>query len=146
MVPASRRKQIDAVASTIDIAPTLLDLAAIAEPAGVQGESLVATLTGGMAPMRTCALTENDDDFVPMKMRVLTTDRWKLVYYVNAEHGELYDRHADPAEMTNRWWHSDYAETRQRLLQMLLEQVICGQDMSNGRVQSPNPVPPKWNA
>ncbi len=143
--PQIVNRQITSVASTLDIAPTLLDLAQVTEPEGIQGQSLASTLIDATPAARSVALTENDDDFVPMKMRVLTTERWKLVYYVNQSDGELYDRHHDPTEMRNLWHHPEYLDIRQKLQSMLLEMVICAQDMRNGRVQSPNPAPPKWS-
>jgi arylsulfatase A-like enzyme len=93
---------VDTVASLLEVAPTVLDLAHIEEPEGVQGDSLAPVLAGQAAPKRTASLTENDDDFVPMKMRVLTTAGWKLVTYAGETYGELYDRHNDPDEVRNR--------------------------------------------
>ncbi len=84
------------VASTLDIAPTLLELAGVELPEGVQGHSMHAQLGGDLSPLRSAALSENDDDFVPMKIRVLTSARWKLVHYLNEPVGELYDRLNDP--------------------------------------------------
>jgi arylsulfatase A-like enzyme len=128
------------MASILDVAPTLLDAAGIEEPEGVQGCSLREALRGDAIPSRTAALTENDDDFVPMKMRVLTTMDWKLVYYCGEEFGELYDRRNDPDEMVNLWNDAGYAPQRAELKDMLLEEVMCSLDVSNGRRQSPHPL------
>ena len=59
-------ERIDGIASTLDIAPTLLEMAGIDEPEGVQGTSLAGVLSGAKSWTRRAALTENDDDFVPM--------------------------------------------------------------------------------
>jgi uncharacterized sulfatase len=130
---------VDSPSSTLDIAPTLLDLAGIEEPEGVQGSSQRAVLAGSSAPTRRAALTENDDDFVPMKMRVLTTAGWKLVYYAGKELGELYDRRSDPNEMINLWDDIGYAHRKAELMDILFEEVICSLDVSNGRRQTPHP-------
>ena len=45
--------------------------------AGVQGHSMRAQPGGDPSPLRSAHKDENDDDFVPMKMRVLTSARWK---------------------------------------------------------------------
>jgi len=135
----SAEGRVDTVASLLDVAPTILDWSHIAEPEGVQGGSLASTLAGQAAPRRTAALTENDDDFVPMKMRVLTTNDWKLVTYVGETYGELYDRHNDPDEMLNRWSNPDFAQIKAGLREMLFEEVMCSFDVINGRRQSPSP-------
>ena len=132
-------RQIDSMASTLDIAPTLLDVAGLEEPEGVQGCSLKEALSGEARTARTAALTENDDDFVAMKMRVLTTTDWKLVYYCGEELGELYDRRNDPHEMVNLWNDAGYAARRTELMGILLEEIMCGLDVSNGRRQPPHP-------
>ncbi|MBZ0291702.1 MAG: DUF4976 domain-containing protein, partial [Anaerolineae bacterium] len=134
------------IATTLDLSPTIIDFADAKEPEGVQGQSMRGLLTGQSGAFRHSALTENDDDFVPMKMRVLTTSQWKLVYYVGQNHGELYDREHDPQEMINLWNQDSYSAIKQQLLHRLLEEVIISQDMRNGRIQPPNPQPPKWGS
>lgn len=134
------------VASTLDIAPTLLDLAGVELPEGVQGHSMRAQLAAAAAPLRRAVLTENDDDFVPMKMRVLTTARWKLVHCLNEPVGELYDRVNDPGEMRNLWQEPQHAALRAQLTAQLLDEVVCSQEMRNGRRQSPSPTVPHWLA
>lgn len=134
----------DGIASTLDIAPTLLDFAGVPEPEGVQGVSMQPVLAGQAESVRRAALTENDDDFVPMRARTLTTRQWKLTYYLNQPHGELFDRIRDPNEMNNLWNDPASQPVRQQLIQALLEEVLCGIEMRNGRIQSPAPVVPKW--
>ena len=109
-------QQRQEVVSTLDIAPTLLELADVELPEGVQGHSMRAQLGGDPSPLRSVMLSENDDDFVPTKMRVLTSARWKLMQYLNEPVGELYYRINDPGEMRN------------------------------GRRQSPAPAVPHWIA
>ncbi|MCY4526547.1 MAG: DUF4976 domain-containing protein, partial [Anaerolineaceae bacterium] len=71
---------------------------------------------------------------------------WKLVHYLNGQPGELYDRANDPAEMTNLWSEAEYAPLRASLTARLLDEVICSQEMRNGRRQSPAPPVPHWLA
>ncbi len=139
-------QQRDEMASTLDVAPTLLDLVGVDLPEGMQGHSMRAQLGGAAEPLRDAVLTENDDDFVPMKMRVLTTRRWKLVHCLNEPVGELYDRVNDPGEMRNLWAEPQYAALRGELTTRLLDEVICSQEMRNGRRQSPATPVPHWKA
>ena len=135
---------LDGMASTVDIAPTLLDLAGVPEPDAVQGVSMRPALCAGEPLPRKAVLTENDDDFVPMRVRTLTTLEWKLSVYANQEQGELYDRADDPREQRNLWDDPAHAATRDSLRGVLLNEVLCSIETANGRVQKPAPRIPKW--
>lgn len=133
---------ITSVESTLDIAPTLLDLAGVPEPPAVQGVSLRPVLNG--LRRSAAALTENDDDFAAVRLRTLTTERWKLTYYLNHPMGELFDRVNDPLEMRNLWRDPQYEAVKIELLGRLLHQTLASIDMSNGRSQQPAAPIPKW--
>ncbi|NED98883.1 sulfatase family protein [Phytoactinopolyspora halotolerans] len=141
-VAAGRR--LDGVASTVDLAPTLLDYAGVEEPEGIQGVSMRAALDGTGSLPRDAALTENDDDFVPTRARTLTTRTWKLTWYCGSADGELYDRVGDPEERRNVWHEPVSEKVKTELLVQLLEQVACAVDTANGRRQPPSPPVPKW--
>ena len=137
-------QRIDSVESTLDIAPTILHLADIAEPEGVQGRSLWPLLRGADMPRRSVALVENDDDFAALRMRSIITPQWRLTYYLNQEWGELIDRDQDPLEMRNLWHDPAHAAVKQQLLIQLLDEVAASIDMRNGRRQKPSAPVPKW--
>lgn len=137
-------KRINGMASTLDIAPTLLDMVGINESEGVQGISMQGTLAGTDSWTRHATLTENDDDFVPMKSRTLTTATWKLTRYAGQEFGELYDRQNDPHEVRNLWSDSAYSAVKSELTEILMEEILCSFDVSNGRSQLPQPHATKW--
>ncbi len=150
-IPAGQR--IDGIASTVDLAPTLLDWASVPVPDTVQGISMRAALTDGKALPRDAALTENDDDFVPMRARTLTTRDWKITLYAGCDDGELYDRRHDPHELRNRWRDPQCFQIRQALLATLADHLICAVDGANGRIQHParpvarflpQPLPCDW--
>ena len=135
--PEIKQQRIDQVESVIDIAPTLLEMVGADEPEGTQGISLKEVLYGSAEPPRDAVMTENDDDFVPMQVRTLTTKDWKLTYYLNHSLGELYDRKRDPEEMTNLWQSAEHSDIKNELILRLLAEVIAATDLSNGRRQSP---------
>jgi arylsulfatase A-like enzyme len=137
-------KIINSVESTLDIAPTLLDMANIAEPEGVQGRSLKPVLRGDDLMRRSLALVENDDDFAALRMRSLLTPQWRLTYYLHQDWGELIDRKSDPLEMHNLWDNPAHAAVKQRLLLQLLQEITASIDMQNGRKQQPSAPVPKW--
>lgn len=125
------------MSSTVDLAPTLMDLVGLEEPDAMQGVSMRKALSGDGALPRDAVMTENDDDFVPMRARTLTTKKWKVTMYAGSNEGELYDREKDPDELHNLWDDPDCKDTKLRLLATLADHVVCAVDGSNGRVQSP---------
>ena len=135
---------IDPPASTLDIAPTLLDLAGIPEPEGVQGISFADAIRGTGAYTRSAALTENDDDRMPVRMRTLSTADWRLTAYAGGADGELYDRAADPEETHNRYDDAAFEPIRRELEAMLFEEVLCACDHANGSRQEPAPAATHW--
>lgn len=135
---------VNSVESTLDIAPTLLDIADIAEPEGMQGRSLMPLLSDPASPRPSVALVENDDDFAALRMRTLLTPQWRLTYYLNQTWGELIDRENDPLELSNLWHDPAHAAVKQELLLQLLHEITASIDMQNGRKQHPSVPPPKW--
>jgi arylsulfatase A-like enzyme len=135
---------IEQPASILDLAPTLLEMAGIDAGEGVQGVSCAAALRGAEGYARTAALTENDDDRLPVRMRTLTTAEWRLTVRAGSEEGELYDRRADPTESTNRFAEPGFAEVRRDLQAALFEELLCAYDNVNGRRQAPAPPVTHW--
>ncbi len=95
--------KVDQLVALVDVFPTMLELLDMPEEPGINGHSLVPTLSGERAPQRA---------FVPLSectweaKRGIRTDRWKYIrsydpglYPCDPE--ELYDLEADPGETTN---------------------------------------------
>ncbi len=135
---------IASVESTLDIAPTLLDMANIAEPESLQGRTLKPRLLDASLPSPSIALVENDDDFAALRMRSIITAQWRLTYYLNQDWGELIDREQDPQELRNLWHDPAHEPVKQELLLQLLQEVSASIDMQNGRKQRPSAPVPKW--
>jgi len=91
----------------IDIAPTVLDLAAIPVPASVDGRSFVPLLGpgGASAPWRQSFLAEHwflaTRPTLDRSFALVHAARWKYVEWYQGER-ELYDLLADPFELHNR--------------------------------------------
>jgi arylsulfatase len=137
---------IDSVESTLDIASTLLDMISISEPEAMQGKSLKTLLGGENQKRLSVVMTENDDDFAGVRMRTITTKRWRLTYYLNEPFGELIDRENDPNETHNLWNNPEYDSVKQDLFNQLMNEVLASIDMSNGRKQKPSAPIPKWRS
>lgn len=107
--------RIDALVELADLAPTVLESAAIASP-GAQGKSLWPLLRRDPNYRHKDAVYS---EFADIKMiRTLTH---KLVYYPNAAHGELYDLVADSNELSNRYDDPALAGVRRELTHRLLD-------------------------
>jgi len=94
---------IDAFALNVDVAPTLLELAGVETPEGMQGRSLVPLLDGEVDALREDVFTEHlwRNPRIP-RTEGLRTRGWKYIRYPDhPEYEELYDLTADPEEGQN---------------------------------------------
>ncbi len=105
-LPKSRRGSTeDAFALNVDLAPTMLDIAGVAVPQGMQGRSL-RPLLEGRAPgdWRTEFFYEHHSvaKRIP-PVEAVRTQRWKYIRWMepNPVSEELYDLQADPLEEKN---------------------------------------------
>ena len=117
-------------ALSIDLAPTLLDLAGTAPGNEFHGVSLRPLLEGTSADWRSSFLVEYYSDTVferifKMGYKAVRTENYKYIQYVNLENmNELYDLAADPYELRNVIRDSGYADivTKMQIeLQRLLD-------------------------
>ncbi|MES1240715.1 MAG: sulfatase-like hydrolase/transferase [Acidobacteriota bacterium] len=95
-VPAGRTQEC--LVRTADVAPTLLQLAGVPVPKGLDGESLLS-LSG-----KSCDRTSYSESFLPFfaykwyPLRALSTDRF---FYLHAPKSSLYQIPSDPDEKTD---------------------------------------------
>jgi N-acetylglucosamine-6-sulfatase len=95
------------MAQTIDLAPTILALAGIADTVPRDGVSLLPLLKGNSPPWRSSILIEYDSDTVfprilSMGYEAVRTERFKYIHYKELPGmDELYDLETDPFEMDN---------------------------------------------
>ena len=119
---------IDAMSLSIDLAPTLLELAQVNPIGEMDGVSLLPLLQGERPPSwRDSFLVEYNTDTVfprvyKMGYRAIRTHRWKYIHYYDL-HGmdELYDLRVDPYEMSNLMDAPDAAKTLKDLKAQLAE-------------------------
>jgi N-acetylglucosamine-6-sulfatase len=105
--PGSR---VGALVSSIDVAPTILELGAATISQQVQGTSFLPLLTNGTvrSTLRGSVLIENFSDDRPFPWvldadyKAIRTDRHKLIHWIqHPELDELYDLGEDPREESN---------------------------------------------
>lgn len=141
----------DTLVESIDLAPTLLELAGVGPLTGAEGASLKPVLDGqththkshifGLYGSEGIAYTEADVDEVDFpelmarphpwmhevtmrgRMAMVRTTDWKLVHYRSGE-GELYDLRHDPDELVNRYDDPAEAGIRAELTRALADFLL----------------------
>ena len=100
--------QIDELVVSVDIAPTVLDVAGAPIGDHIQGRSLVPLLLGTAENWRQSAFIEfytYENPFpwlLDMDYRAIRTDRYKYIHWMqHPDENELYDLEQDPYEMQN---------------------------------------------
>ncbi|MBX3224154.1 MAG: sulfatase [Labilithrix sp.] len=105
VVPGVAPKRIDVPRSTLDLAPTILELMGVDAKAttdggalGLEGKSLVSEWTSSSAPEERDVVLDlpmtSDND----KRRAIVHGTWKIIAYGKEETLRLYDLAADPEE------------------------------------------------
>lgn len=124
---------IDEFALSIDLSPTLLDLAGTAPAAPLDGRSLVPLLQGTTPQdWRSSFLVEYNTDTVFPRVRnmgykTVRTERWKYIRYNDLDGmDELYDLKVDPYEMRNLIGDPKLTPVRKRLCEELDQLLDAG--------------------
>lgn len=127
------------IVSLIDIGPTVLDWAGVEVPTRLEGGSLAATLREGEPGGRTAAYSE--DNYQIMRVE----ERYKMVYHIGQDLGELYDLEADPHELFNRWGDPDFAAIQTRIQGELLNWLARSTYWQSGhRCGESDTTPRRW--
>ena len=134
--PQSREGKVSsALASTVDIAPSVLERAGVGPYFGIQGKSLSACLDGS-DELRDSLLIEFNDALPrmgfdkPARVRTLVTDEWRMSMYGDQPWGELYHRNIDPKDTQNLWADSAYSAAKLELSMKLNQHLIDLMDPS----------------
>ncbi|CAG7615969.1 N-acetylglucosamine-6-O-sulfatase [Paenibacillus solanacearum] len=107
-------ERVDALASSLDFAPTLFDVLGVSPDLSLPGHSLMPSIAQGK-PVR---------EYVTLfglggAMGIRTEDR-KLWYHPHFKDGELYHLAEDPAELRNLYDDRDAADARRALFELML--------------------------
>jgi len=127
---AARGLVARAPACAMDLCPTLLELAGLEPPHGVQGRSLVPVLAGRIGGFDDRAILVEEQNHraipglpPPWSARTLIAGRWRLSIYANADWGELYDLGDDPHELRNLFGEPAHAALRGELMWRLAREM-----------------------
>ncbi len=123
--------QVDTgLASSIDIAPTILARAGIQPYNGIQGRDL----HGDPAPEAVIVEEDSQRKMVgfdrPQRVRTIVTEQYRMSLREGEDWNELYDLSADPGETENLYDQPDHQATRSALSELMLRRIIALQDRS----------------
>ena len=103
----------DALTYLFDLFPTLLGVAGVNPPGGIDGDDLAVLWsddTEESESWRTSLFLAYKDS-----IRAVRDDRYKLIAYTRINHRQLFDLETDPDELTNLATRPEHSETRKRL-------------------------------
>ncbi len=106
--------------STVDLAPTFLDLAGLPVPRQMSGVDQARVWRGEQETLRDHVIVENQHQPTTMNLRTFITSRHKMTIHYRQTYGELYDLREDPGEYRNLWDSPEHRELKERLLLQFL--------------------------
>jgi arylsulfatase A-like enzyme len=122
-------RSTDRLASNVDIAPTLLDIAGVSIPGDMQGVSLAPLLkdpAGKQVRQGVYAhFYESDDpDHKAPKYVALRTERFKVIFYEELGEWELFDLKNDPREYRNLAREKGYLHLLRDMASKLVDEQV----------------------
>jgi arylsulfatase A-like enzyme len=126
----------NALAGTIDIAPSILERAGVTAPNGMLGRALSQVLTDEATEVRTAHLIEEEGQRLaygfdrPVRMRTLLAEGCRLSLYDGVDWAELYDLRQDPLEMRNLWGDPGARKLERRMLELLAREMLAASETS----------------
>ncbi len=117
-------RKIDALCQQMDLGPTILELAGIPVPPTLEAITMLPALEGADWNGRDYVYAEQAKDGILTGCEFMTMVRnkaWKLVHFLDAPYGQLFDLSLDPQEINNRWTDPEAEPIKQELLAVLCE-------------------------
>ena len=123
-------RRLDGLCSFLDLGPTILELARLKPPSRMEADSLLPALTGERWEGREQVYCEaaRDVNFTTNDFQtMIRTRRWKLVHFLDAPDGQLFNLEEDPDEVRNLWGDPASQAKKRELLDALLAWRIRSQ-------------------
>ncbi len=109
-----------------DLMPTVLDMARIAQPEGLQGKSLVPVMKGTARKVRDVAISGSPPPEGELRPVAVRSERYAFMNFPNRADWQLFDLRGDPKQRRNIVKaNPDVAEKLHRKLMRLLEGLDC---------------------
>ena len=132
----------NALAASIDLPHTVLDLCGVPEFHGMQGVSLVPLLDDATASVRQNVLVEDDFPIaevlplLPLKIRTVVTDTHRYTRDSNG-HESLYHLVNDPEELVNLAVNERAPSDRNQMVSTLVDAMMTADDLTRTGPVSP---------
>lgn len=113
------------LSQSLDIMPTLLEVAGCMLPKYLQGQSMLPRLEKCDCSGKDCVLTQNyyrsgsGQNETLEDVNTITTPEWKYTLRSDGDTGQLYNRKLDPEELRNLWRDPEYGAIRSRLAEQM---------------------------
>lgn len=121
-------RHIEGLCQSMDIGPTLLEMAGVEVPQPMAARSLLPVLNNEPDAEDRClrdvvfAEQAKDGNFTTSEfMTMVRTRDWKLVHFLDESCGQLFDLNADPEENINLWDSADHLDRKREMLDLLRE-------------------------
>lgn len=108
--PGIRQGQASDPVYLMDLFPTLCELCGIDIPAGLDGRSFAAMLTGANPGPRQAIMLSYSDS-----QRAIRKDNWKMIRYPKIDRTQLFNLESDPNELINL---SEQVEQQMRITEL----------------------------
>lgn len=111
---------IDEIIESVDLYPTLCQLAGIEIPGQVDGESFLPVIEQ-KKPGKSYTVCEwSFLDHYDGMVYAIRNRHFRLVYFVSTQECELYDTRNDPGELNNLYGDPSYRSVQEKLLRILI--------------------------
>lgn len=115
-------KKSDALVSVVDLAPTMLSLIGMENlPMTMSGIDMSDVFKGKTDNLRESVIVENHFQRTKFYQKSYITKRYKIVWYMNSDEGELFDLQEDPHEYNNLWSSPDFKDLKYQLLHKAMQ-------------------------
>jgi arylsulfatase A-like enzyme len=148
-------KSVEGMVQQTDILPTLVELAGLDMPPGIQGLSQLPVLTTetdqtGYEYAYTEAISSGEYHPAyldqggqrnirkvqdPVNTYTIRSLKWRLTYFSGERSGELYDLVKDPDEFQNLWEDPGYREKKIELMEILMNRIAGTRDPLPSRIR-----------
>jgi arylsulfatase A-like enzyme len=109
-------KITDALVYLYDLFPTLSDLCKLPAPKGIDGKDLTQVIKGDSSGVRNALYTAYRNT-----ARAVRTKEWKIIYYPQRNHTQLFNLKMDPLELNNLATLPEYQSKKEELMTLLMD-------------------------
>lgn len=129
----SKKGTTSALANLVDVTRTILSLANVDSPTGIQGTDLMPVLRKESNAVQDSTIVECQATR-KIYQQTFITDQYKLVIYRDHDEGELYNLLCDPDQYENLWDHQSYRELKLELLHRFVQKQMHREGLTSPRV------------